>query len=218
MLDIIPQLSTTSYPVAAPAPMRLRTALVAIWLQPRKVLASLAYGSSWSWLAPIGLALLIFYGRLFTLALLHDPAVKLALVQGFVGILLGWPLCAALLYTLSKVVGGRPAFITLLILCAWATLPLTLRNVAQIIYLVTTGQPLLYPGLSGLLAAMDTTHWTVQLGQLLLMRLDLYTLWHLGLLARTVQLGAQISFRKAMFVIGLYALLTLFVSAVAILL
>lgn len=216
MSNLISQLPTVHE--SSPEPQAsLHSAMISIWLYPRTTLVGLACGHAWSWVVPIGLALLVFYARLFTLALLHDPSVKLSLLQGVVGILIGWPLCAAMLYTLGKLTGGRPGFMPILVMCAWTTLPLTLRNVVQVIYMWASGRLLHYPGLSGLFVDMDATHSPIRVGHLLLGRLDLYTLWHLCLLVLVVSIGAQISSWKAAPVVALYTVLTLLFSALVIL-
>ena len=108
------------------------TALCRIWLRPRSVLMNVALFGGGSWILPIGLALFFFYAHFAVLAYLRVPHLDWALIHGVAGILVGWPLCAAFLYTLSRQVGGRPEFVSLLAMSAWATLPLTLRNLVQL--------------------------------------------------------------------------------------
>ena len=186
-----------------------KTALLHIWLHPRAALAGLAAGSGWSWLAPIGIGLLVFYTRIFTLAYVGERFMYEALMAGAAGIVVGWPVCAALLYALTALTGSRPGFVPLLLLCAWATLPLTLRSALQVIYMLSAGQPLGQPGLAGLLAGMDASHWTVRTGQLVLGQLDLFTGWHLGLLALAVSVAVGVSISRALIVVGMYVALNL---------
>ncbi len=188
-------------------------ALLHFWLHPRVVFSGLAEDSRWSWIPPIGLALLVFYARIFTLAYLRDPSVYWTLAGGAATILLGWQASAALLYALTRLTGGRAGFTTLLVLCAWATLPFTLRSATQVVYMLAAGRLMTQPGLAGLLSGADGSDWAVRAGQLVLGRLDFFTIWHLGLLALAVNLCAQLAMPKAIVIVVLYAVLTLLFAA-----
>ena len=187
-----------------------------VWLRPRAVLLRAA-GTGQSWIAPIGLALIFFYARFFVLAHLGMPQLDRALLQGVAGIFLGWLVTAGFLCGVSQIVGGRPALVPMLTMSAWATLPLTLRSAVQAIYTLATGELVRHPGLAGLLQdrGLDLSPALgVQLGEILLGRLDLYTLWWLGLLVVTVSVGAWLPPRRAATVVGILALLILVVDSV----
>ncbi len=183
--------------------------LLHIWLHPRMTLTNLAAGGAWSWIAPIGLALLVLYMRLFALAYLHDDHLYGTLMSGAAAVLVGWPACAAFLYALSRLTGSRPDFSSLLALCAWATLPLTVRSAVQAVYMLGSGRLLEQPGLAGLLAGASAGEWATQVGRLTLGWIDLFWLWHLGLLALAVHVEARLSMTKASVVISLYSVLIL---------
>jgi len=212
MSDSIPQLPTI-YDASLRAPIRLHSALLLIWVRPHVVLTSLTAMTGWSWSVPLGLALYCFYIRFFTAAFLGSPSQDWALAGGVVAILLGWPVRAALLYSLSKWLRGRPDFFMLLLLSAWATLPLTLRNTAQVIAMVGTGKLVTYPGLSGLLAEADSSVQLVKIGRFLLGWFDLFTVWHLTLLVLAVSVGVQVSRGRALLVVVIYSLLVLIVGS-----
>jgi len=164
------------------------------------------------WIAPIGLALFFFYARFFILTGLRAPHPDWILMRGVAGILLGWPLCAALLYLLSRWIGGFPHFASLLILGAWASLPLTLRSAVQGVYMLITGDIIASPGLTGLFqdgvpgSLAEGWQWA---GYILAGRLDIYTLWWLALLVVSVRIGAGLPLRRSLLVVCGLALLIL---------
>lgn len=189
----------------------LRVTTITLADQPPALLTRLAAGPGWLFLVPVGMALLFFYGRFFTLVLMQAPRSEWALMGGVGGILIGWPVRALVLYALSKQFQGCPSFVPLLNLSAWATLPLTLRDAVQVLYMVSMGRLLIYPGLSGLLVQNDTATTTglEKAGHFLLGKLDLYAICYLVLLVVAVRIGAQVSKPKAVLIVALYSILIL---------
>ena len=198
-------------------PLRLPRAACALWVRPRLALASLVVGPVWSWALPIGLALLLFYTRIFLLAFLGVELTEWALLGGVGAILLGWPLRTAILYSLSSLFGGQPLLFPLLVMSAWATLPLTLRTLVEVIYMLGTGQFLAYPGLSGLLSQQmlvdPAASWVLATLTMLLGKIDLYSLLYFIFLAYTISIGARLTLSRALVVATTYAIFMLFISS-----
>jgi len=71
------------------SPIAPFTALLRIWVSPRQTLQGLAAAAGWSWVIPIGLALLGFYGHLFVATLFGAPPRDIVMVAGVLAILLG---------------------------------------------------------------------------------------------------------------------------------
>jgi hypothetical protein len=186
------------------------------WLLPYPVGRSATYHPLAGWGIPIGLGLLCFYGRLFVLAALHRSDLEWTLLGGVLGILVGWPAQTLALATISRGCAGQPHVTRLLTLTAWASLPLTLRDAVQSVYMLTTGQALLYPGLSGLLpvSAATPNPDLLAVSHYLLGQVDLYKLAALALLVFAVREGAQLSTPKALLVVSIYSILSLSLGTV----
>lgn len=191
--------------------IHLAAEVLRLWVRPRPVLLRAAR-NGWSWIVPIGLALLFFYAHFFVMAYLGAPHLDQFLFRGVGGIVLGWFACAGLLWIVSRPAGGWSALAPILTMSAWATLPLTLRHLVQLIYALTTGTGTTAPGLSGL----ALTPVGGDLGGVvmtLLGYIDLYTLWHLGLLAVIVGLIGQRSPSRSFVVVVGYCVLSIAVGS-----
>ena len=207
--------STTVQPISTG---RAFAPLWAVLLQPVATFTQLAasvHGQVW---LPLGSALLAFYLHTFVLTTLQPAPLDWRFVGGVLTLLVGWPLRAALLYGIAQWVAGQAALRPLVILSAWATLPLTLRSAEQTLYLIVTSHPVAQPGLAGLLAEADAALPLVKLGYGVLGWIDLFTLWHLALLVVAVRIGAGVTTGRAMATVALYSGLFLLAGCLAALL
>src|SRR5688500_17296830 len=89
---------------------------------------------------------------------------------------LGWLVLAGLLHLGSTLLGGRGSMQSALNVVAWASLPFAVRDVLRILFMLSAGQVITSPGLSGFAAG------TGFLSQLL-SRTDVFLLWSVILLA-----------------------------------
>ncbi len=194
--------------VSTTPPIATRRAVAPLWaalVQPGATFAQLAaseHGQVW---LPLGSALLTFYLHTFVLTIVQSAPLDWRFASGVLNILVGWPLRVALLYGIARWIAGPPALRPLAILSAWATLPLTLRSAEQTLYLLTTGHPVIHPGLAGLLAGVDPALPLVKLGAFALGWLDLFTLWHLALLVVAVRIGAGAAASRAIITVAFYS-------------
>ena len=135
------------------------------------------------------------------------PGVVIAplLIGGLAAIALGWLARTAVLHLGSLALGGRQTFGVLYRVGAWATLPIVLRDVVQIVYMLLSGEMVEGSGLSGLAATSSAL-------SIILGKIDLFTIWYLVLLVLGVQISGQLPPRKAAAVVGFYVLLMLLAS------
>ncbi|NUQ36710.1 MAG: YIP1 family protein [Caldilineales bacterium] len=158
----------------------------------------------------------------------HQPplsaVITLPLVAGLAGIVLGWLARAGILHLGSMLFGGRQGFAGLYRVGAWAGFPLILRDAVQMLYMRLSHSLIEGSGLSGLAASTADSNLVAGGGMvsavagggsaaptalsLFLGRIDLYTLWFLGLLLVGLIAGG-LSRGKALIVILFYAGLTL---------
>ena len=93
---------------------------------------------------------------------------------------LGWLIVGGLLHLVLTLLGGRGDTGTTMNLVAWAALPLALREIVRVIYMLGSGKLISSAGLSGF-APMADTNFTVYVRNMLA-QIDLYLLWHIALL------------------------------------
>lgn len=120
-------------------------------------------------------------------------------VLSLLGVLLGWLLISGVLYLLLTLAGDRRSAVQTRNLVAWALLPFIFRDLLRIGALWTSGQPLTYLGLSGFAPPPDA-NGAIFLGALLA-AVDIYLLWHAGLLVAGVHAGGALSRRKGWLVV-----------------
>lgn len=139
-------------------------------------------------------------------------------ITGALGLLVGWLAWAGALYLAGMVAGRHTSFGTLFRMVVWAWLPYALRGFLQTLYILLTGQLIVHPGLSGLVAGSRTVEEMLSLpptpGQMVasafLGRIDLYLFWNLALLVVGTIAVTRLSPRVAtVLVLGIWLLLTL---------
>ncbi|MFN3761753.1 MAG: Yip1 family protein [Anaerolineae bacterium] len=139
-------------------------------------------------------------------------------ITAVLGLVVGWLVWAGALYLVGMVVGGHASFGALLRMVTWAWIPYALRGLLQTLYILSTGQIIAHPGLSGLVADNRPVGEMLKApptpGQLLasafLGRIDLFLFWNLALLVVGTVVVTRLSGRKATaLVLGLWLLFTL---------
>ena len=106
----------------------------------------------------------------------------------------GWLLLSGALHLVVTILGGRSSFPTLLNLSAWAGLPFALRDFVRIAYMLLSRKLILAAGLSGLLSA-DPSGMQAFLAELL-KPVDVYLLWHVGLLIVALRAADSLTARR----------------------
>ena len=97
------------------------------------------------------------------------------LVGALTALWLGWLVLAGLLHLGSTLLGGRGSMQSALNIVAWASLPLAVRDILRIVFMLSAGHAIVSPGLSGFAASAGF------LSQLLA-RTDVFLIWSVILL------------------------------------
>lgn len=117
-----------------------------------------------------------------------------------------WGITAALLHLFSTLQGGRGSMTRILNLVAWASVPIILQLVVQIVYVLATGKLIAEQGLGGF--APMTPDGSVA-AHALLSRVTLYWLWEMVLLMVGVKLFTNINTRKAILAVVVTAIIVM---------
>lgn len=96
------------------------------------------------------------------------------------GLWIGWVLLGSLLNLGLTLAGSRGSNTAALNLVAWASIPIALRYIVQVVYILAAHRLVSDPGLSGLLTPAGPGFGVFL--KVALMGIDLYVLWRLGLM------------------------------------
>jgi hypothetical protein len=113
-----------------------------------------------------------------------------------VSLLIAWLLLGVLTNLLSVAFGGLSNALMAMNISAWASIPLGVRNLMQIIYYLATGSAISAPGLSGFAPTPGTNSALIYLQQVL-SRVDVYLFWQIGLLAIGITAWGGIAKKKS---------------------
>ncbi len=130
----------------------------------------------------------------------------LPLVGALTALWLGWVFVAGLLHLGSTLLGGRGSMQSAMNIVAWASLPLGLRDVLRVIFMLAVGHAIASPGLSGFIGNPGFLSEAVA-------RVDLFWLWHVILLVIGLSIADGLPRSKAFF--GVIAVLLLVLAAQA---
>ena len=108
---------------------------------------------------------------------------------------LGWLLVGAILHLSITLLGGRGETSKSMTLVAWAFLPFALRDLVRLLYYIFARQPINSPGLSGLVTLPESN--VALLLTAVLSLIDIYLLWHVVLLIRSVKATTGLPSGKA---------------------
>jgi len=108
-------------------------------------------------------------------------------IMTLLGVYLGWLIIGWVLHLVLTLMGGRQSSEQALNITAWALLPFAIRDVVRIAAMWSGGQLLTNLGLSGFAPPLDNS-WGVYLATLLVY-VDIYLIWHIGLLLVGVSRG-----------------------------
>ena len=128
------------------------------------------------------------------------------LVGALTALWVGWLVLAGLLHLGSTLLGGRGSMQSSLNIVAWAGLPLALRDLLRIIFMLATGHLMTSPGLSGFAA---------QAGFLsqVLARVDIFLIWNMILLVIGFGIADGLSRSKAMTNVAVVMLMIILAQA-----
>ncbi len=113
------------------------------------------------------------------------------------GIWLSWLILGGILHLVTTLFGGRGSTAISLNIVAWASLPLGLRELIQIIYILAAQKLITSPGMSGFSPAGETG-WSLLLGQMFRL-IDIYMIWQIALLILGTRLSTGLSRSKSFF-------------------
>jgi hypothetical protein len=134
-------------------------------------------------------------------------------IASILGVWFGWLVLGGILHLVTTLFGGRGSTAISLNIVAWASLPLVLRELIQIIYTLSAQKLITSPGLSGF-SPTGETGWPLLLGQILKL-IDIYMIWQIALLILGTRLSTGLNPSKSFFSVIL-SILVIFILQVGI--
>jgi hypothetical protein len=119
----------------------------------------------------------------------------LPVITALFGVWFSWLVLGGLLHLITTLLGGRGSTTVSLNIVAWSSLPLVVREVVQIIYILITHKLISNPGLSGF-SPIGDTGLPLFLSQILKL-IDIYLVWQIVLLILSVRISAGLSPAKS---------------------
>jgi hypothetical protein len=116
-------------------------------------------------------------------------------ITSLLGVWIGWLLLGGMLHLITTLFGGRGTTGLSMNIVAWASLPLALRSLVQIIYMLVTKDLIGNPGLSGF-SPSSASGIMLFISQLLRL-VDIYIIWQILLLILGVRQSTVISPAKS---------------------
>jgi hypothetical protein len=119
----------------------------------------------------------------------------LPVIASLLGVWIVWLILGGVLHLVTTLFGGRGSTVMSMNIVAWASLPLALRALIQVIYTLVTKNAISNPGLSGFSPTGDTG-LLLFVGQVLRL-IDIYIVWQILLLMLGVRTATALSISKS---------------------
>jgi hypothetical protein len=132
-------------------------------------------------------------------------------IMSVLGVWLGWLVMGGLLHLVTTLFGGRGNTIGSMNIIAWASIPLAVRGIIQLIYMLMSKQLIIYPGLSGF-SPTGEDNFILFVNQILKL-IDIYIIWQILLIILGVRLSTGLSTSKSLFSVALTAIIIILIQA-----
>ncbi len=116
-------------------------------------------------------------------------------ITSLLGVWFGWLILGGIVHLVTTLFGGRGSTQLSMNIVAWASLPLAVREIVQIVYMLAAKRLIANPGLSGFSPA-DSKGLTLFFS-LLLGLIDIYLIWQIILIILGVRISTRLSNAKA---------------------
>ncbi len=132
-------------------------------------------------------------------------ALLISVGLGTARTLLGYLICAVVLYGMGLVMGGQATFKQLFPVAAWATLPFVLRDLIHAVMTLVTGRVAI-AGIAGVFSPQEAASLAGLYS--ILSQFDVFLLWSMVLLGVGVAVTAKLSIGKSIVVVLTYAVIS----------
>jgi Yip1 domain len=112
-------------------------------------------------------------------------------ITSLIGVWIGWLILGGILHLITTLLGGRGSTAISMNIVAWGSLPLALRALVQIIYMLAAHKVIGNPGLSGF-SPVGESGWLLFLSYFLRL-VDIYVIWQIILLILGIRISTALN-------------------------
>jgi hypothetical protein len=116
-------------------------------------------------------------------------------IASLLGVWFGWLILGGIVHLVTTLLGGRGSTAISMNIVAWASLPLVVRELVQIVYMLIEKKLIANPGLSGFIVAGESG--MVLFLYHLVSMIDIYLIWQILLIILGVRLSTGLTKTKA---------------------
>jgi hypothetical protein len=135
----------------------------------------------------------------------------LPMITALLGVWIGWLILGGALHLATTLFGGRGSTVMSMNVVAWASLPLAVRSLIQVAYMLITHKLIAYPGLSGFSPVGESSGLQF-IGEILQL-IDIYLVWQIVLLIIGTRKTTALSPAKSTIAVLLVMLIILALQA-----
>jgi hypothetical protein len=132
-------------------------------------------------------------------------------ITALIGIWIGWLILGGVLHLATTLFGGRGSTLMSMNIVAWASLPLAIRSLMQIAYVLIAHKLIVSPGLSGFSPVGDSA--VIQFLSQFLKLIDIYVVWQVILLVIGTRKSTALSLVKSAIAVILVVIIILALQA-----
>ncbi len=132
-------------------------------------------------------------------------------IAALIGVWIGWLILGGIMHFVTTLLGGRGSTVSSMNIVAWGSMPLALRALVQIIYMLVTNKLISSPGLSGFSPVGDSGG-LIFVSQILKL-LDVFIIWQVLLMILGIRRSTALSAAKSIFGVVLSVVIILLLKA-----
>lgn len=132
-------------------------------------------------------------------------------IFALLGVWIGWLILGGILHLVTTLLGGRGSTVMSMNIVAWASIPIAVRALIQIIYLLASKNLIANPGLSGF-SPTGNSALIMYISQFLKL-IDIFIVWQILLLILGVRISTSLSASKSSVGVILTAVIILAMQA-----
>ena len=116
-------------------------------------------------------------------------------IASLIGVWFGWLILGGILHLVTTMLGGRGSTAISMNIVAWGTLPLAVRAIVQVLFMLISKNLINSPGLSGF-SPLGDSGWILFVSQLMKL-IDIYVIWQIILLIIGIRVSTALTSAKS---------------------
>ncbi len=132
-------------------------------------------------------------------------------IASLIGVWIGWLILGGILHLVATMLGGRGSTAISMNIVAWGSIPLVIRALVQILFMLISKNLIASPGLSGFSPTGDSG-WLLYVSQFMKL-IDIYVIWQIILIIIGIRVSTALSAAKSSVVVLLTVVIIIALQA-----